>query len=667
VIFTANHEFAGRISADSHDIFPERHTIEGEDDHGTMVAMVAAAANDSSGTVGIAYGATIMAIRADEPDTCAADDCSFGDVSDGINWAVDHGATVINISLGGANATPDEIDAVKNASAAGVVVVIAAGNSGGNRPDLFPRSLAALNLHNVMVVGSVDSDGTISSFTDKARGAQSQYISALGRNVRVDIGGQSFQISGTSFSAPQVAGAVALLKQAFPSLDGDEIVSLLFETAQDVGAAGVDDVYGWGILDIHEAFQPQGTLTLPGAGLAPLSLGDSGATGSPAMGDALTTASLHAVILDKYDRAFDYDLGATMRGAAIPRRLWGAVGNESRSLAMSRGMASFAFTVDRSARLRGSVPADELQLGMGDAERARVLAARVALKISPDTQFGFTYAESADGLIAQMQGQERPAFLIAQGPAGDDGIFRRTDASFALRRQFGRWGLTVSGDTGRAIGGENSELADRYRLRTSEGVHSFGLTFDRRFGALDTTLGFTWMGEDRTVLGARFHDSFGGGGADTVFADFGAGWGFAPRWRLGGAFRNGWTFAGNGVLIGGDSMLVSRAWSLDLERQGVLGGDDRLALRLAQPLRVEGGALDIRLPVAWSYDTLSPTLGTRALSLTPDGRELLGELAWRGRMLGGWGSASLFYRREPGHYAYVPDDAGVALRWSSAF
>jgi hypothetical protein len=334
---------------------------------------------------------------------------------------------------------------------------------------------------------------------------------------------------------------------------------------------------------------------------------------------------------------------------------------------MTRGKASFAFTVDRSAHLRGSIPADELQLGIADAERARVLAARVALRIAPDTQFGFTYAEGADGLVAQMQGQERPAFLIAQGPAGDDGIFRRTDVSFALRRQLGRWGLTVSGEAGHAIGGANSDFADRYRLHTAEGVRSFALALDRRFGALDATLGFTWMGEDRTVLGARFHDSFGGGGADTVFADFGAGWAFAPRWRLGAAFRNGWTFAGNGALIGGDSMLVSRAWSFDLERQGVLGSDDRLALRLTQPLRVEGGALRIELPVAWSYATLSPTLGTRALSLTPEGRELLGELAWRGRMAGGWGSASVFYRRQPGHYAYVADDAGVALRWSSEF
>ncbi len=51
----------------------------------------------------------------------------------------------------------------------------------------------------------------------------------------------------------------------------------------------------------------------------------------------------------------------------------------------------------------------------------------------------------------------------------------------------------------------------------------------------------------------------------------------------------------------------------------------------------------------------------------PHGREVMGELAWHGALCGGAASASLFYRKDPGHYAASPDDAGIALAWTEAF
>lgn len=636
------------------------------------MALIAAGAKNGIGPVGIAYNATIMAIRADEPGSCAsATDCSFGDVGDAIQWAVDHGATVINMSLGGASATGAEIAAVQAAAAAGIVVVISSGNEGSNRPDPFPRTLAALGLGNVIIVGSVNSNGSISNFSNRAKDSEQYFVAALGSLINVDLDPNDSQIdiaSGTSFSAPQVAGAVALLKQSFPAMTGQEIVSLLFETAQDVGTPGIDATYGWGVLDIYEAFQPQGTTTLAGKTTAALPLTDTVAVGSAAMGDALKTVSLSATVLDKYRRAYQQDFGFNMRGASIQRRLFGALDNRARSVSINRGPAAMAFSIDRSNLVAGNDPANQLRLSPEDAERARVLAARVALRISPKAQLGFTYAEGADGLVLQLQGQERPAFLIAQAPGGDEGSFRRTDVALAFRRQFGGWGLTVSAESGAALSGNELDLAgEGFYGRKEDAVRSIGMALDRRFGAFDATLGASLMNEQRTVLGARFHDAFGGGGADTLFLDATAGWSIAGKWRLGGSWRQGWTYAGNGALIGNGSMLSTRAWSVDLERRGIFAADDRLALRFSQPLRVESGGLKLDLPVSYSYDTLSATYATELLNLTPEGRELLGELAWRGRLWGGWGSASVFYRRDPGHYAEVPDDAGVALRWSTDF
>ena len=146
-----------------------------------------------------------------------------------------------------------------------------------------------------------------------------------------------------------------------------------------------------------------------------------------------------------------------------------------------------------------------------------------------------------------------------------------------------------------------------------------------------------------------------------------AGWSFAGDWRLGGALRQGWTRARISDAVADGSKLVSRAWSLDLTRANFLTRGDTLGLRLSQPMRVESGGLNLTLPIDYSYATLSPTYGIRTLSLSPQGRELTGELAWRGPFLRGFGSASLFYRRQPGHFASLPADKGLALSWSTDF
>jgi hypothetical protein len=88
---------------------------------------------------------------------------------------------------------------------------------------------------------------------------------------------------------------------------------------------------------------------------------------------------------------------------------------------------------------------------------------------------------------------------------------------------------------------------------------------------------------------------------------------------------------------------------------------------LSQPLRVSGGEIGLTLPIAYDYATLTPSFGKRYLPLAPSGREIDAELAWRGPLWGGNASASLFYRTDPGHYATLPDDKGVALRWSREF
>lgn len=680
-------EFAGRLSSASRDLYDQTDTrgLDAEDDHGTNVALVAAGARNGTGVLGMAWGSTVMALRTDEPGSCATEDpedestgCNFADsyIAGAVRHATANGAKVINLSLGGSTPTQALREAVAAAASAGILVVVSAGNDGNDVPDAFATGLETAGRDSVIIVGSVDENGTVSEFSNRAGTADHNYISARGESIcctyqdgslYIDNEGYVYLFSGTSFSAPQVAGAAALLAQAFPSLTGVEIIDILLESARDAGAAGRDDVYGSGILDIAAAFRPIGTTSLAGSTLT-MALGDSTGATSPAMGDAVKAASLQTVVLDKYRRAFDADIAGTLESARLPDKLHGAIGTQRRHSSLATASASVAFTIDAGGRVNEIPHVGQLRLTSEDAEQARVLAARVALKVAPDMQFGLAYSESADGLVAQLQGQDRPAFMIAQQAGSDDGMVRSSDAAMALRKQFGEWGLTLSAEQGETFAAapvQREQFVLRQRPR--DAVRSFGLGMDRSFGDLDAAFGLELVQEERTMLGARFHDALGMQGAETLFADAEAGWNLADQWRLGLAMRGGITTARAAGTVAAGSQLYSSAWSLDLSRRGVFAAHDALGLRISQPLRVESGGLDLRLPVAFDYATLRPEYGLRSLSLTPQGREIMGELAWRGALFNGSAAASLYYRKDPGHYASLPDDKGAAFQWSRKF
>jgi subtilisin family serine protease len=309
-----SHEFTGRIHAQSGDVTGAGRPLGDEDGHGTEVTRVIAAAKDDRDVHGIAYNATILALRADQAGSCTtaapgkdAASCSFFDTSiaAGVNRAVDNGARVINISLGGAGGASSILrTAINRATLAGIVVVVSAGNEGNesapafdpNSPSPFAQALLASGNGLVIISTSVDDNDVISNFSNKAGVAQNAVLSALGQGIcceyqndtiyRFTENGQTLVrvFNGTSFSAPQISGAAALLAQAFPNLTGTQIVNLLLSSARDAGDPGTDAIYGRGILDIARAFAPSGTTSLAGTTMeVPLS-GNGGTTSGP-MGD----------------------------------------------------------------------------------------------------------------------------------------------------------------------------------------------------------------------------------------------------------------------------------------------------------------------------------------------------------------------------------------------
>ena len=223
------------------------------DGHGTHVAgIIAAAGNDQLGTAGVAMDVRIMPVRVMDADGAI-------DVSaeiDGIYWAVDHGADVINLSLGAEDYVALERQAIQYARDHGVVVVAAAGNE-------FNKISYPANYPETISVGALNADGNPSSFTSRLSrvdlAAPGESIYSAGWDPFYDyywddvFYSDFYPVSGTSFSAPMVAGAAALLKSVAPGASVEDVRGWLTSTTTDSGEAGQQAGTGTGELNVEGA------------------------------------------------------------------------------------------------------------------------------------------------------------------------------------------------------------------------------------------------------------------------------------------------------------------------------------------------------------------------------------------------------------------------------
>ncbi|WP_422345122.1 S8 family peptidase [Parasphingorhabdus sp.] len=669
-------EFAGRIHPDSQDFAGSR-GIGDEGGHGSAVASVAAAGKNDIDIHGIAFDSDLLVLRTDSPGTCAMDDpddpdddgCSHnsGAIASAINQARVTGARVVNISLGGPDISSTVRNAISNAAAAGVVVVVSAGNDGAATPDGFAAGIADSGNGHVIIAGSVGTSENISSFSNRAGAQSANFLTALGERVQADDNaGTAFLWSGTSFSAPQISGAVALLAQAFPNLTGAQIVDLLLTSARDAGVAGTDAIYGRGVLDIAAAFQPQGQASLAGSKVA-VDLTASGGQTSAAMGDAaLQGQNVGAVILDGFDRAFALNLAHDLTVAVPEYKLTGALSGDRRNMTASSSGVQIAVNIGRTPV--GLIDRDNLTLSNSNARKARMLAASVMTQVSPEMKVAFGFRQSSSGLVAQMQGARSPAFLVAPTPTSERGFTGHVKSALAVRQEIAGFGLTASAESGTArLDSGESRLddltgLDRERYRFS----GLGLALDREIGAASFSIAANWLSEGDSILGSRFVDTIGARGAQSWFVDGRAGYDIGNGWRAGASWRQGWTQVDSASLVTGGTLKTS-SFAADISKAGLFDSSDQIALRFAQPLRVSSGGLNLNLPVGYSYDTLQTEFGQRTLNLAPEGRELVSELAYATPLWGGYLNTNLFWRQEPGHFEALNDDFGGAVRFQLKF
>lgn len=246
------------LSPRSIDLISDRH-VSGEDErHGGDVAGLLASALDGSGTVGVAYRANILSIRADIDGSCARQCAVRGaDLSRGIDYALDSGARIIALALVGGRRLPSAEAALARAAARGVVVVAAAGNDSGPQPG-WPARYAADPRYagSIVAAGATTWDGQLAKWSNRAGPTMSNYVAAPGQNVIVNCDERFCNlVSGTSYSVAYVAGALALVMERHPELSGPQAAELLLQGARDAGPKGPDPVNGRGLLDVARTFR----------------------------------------------------------------------------------------------------------------------------------------------------------------------------------------------------------------------------------------------------------------------------------------------------------------------------------------------------------------------------------------------------------------------------
>ncbi len=256
----AQPEVRAALSDQSTDLVDTRDPAHRPSRHGGYVAGTLASRMDGGGTMGVAYDATILSIRAEIDGRCERDDCvvTGRDLARGVDYALDKGARVIAMALQGERRLSARFEAaLARARDAGAVVIVAAGNDSAVEP-AWPARYAAdpRFAGSVIAVGAVNVRSQMPRWSNRAGPAADGYLVAPGQRIVTDCDKRYCSlVSGTSFAVPYVAGAVALVMQAHPELTARQAGEIVLRSGRDLGRKGADPVYGQGLVSVGRALK----------------------------------------------------------------------------------------------------------------------------------------------------------------------------------------------------------------------------------------------------------------------------------------------------------------------------------------------------------------------------------------------------------------------------
>lgn len=203
---------------------------------------------------------------------------------------------------------PHFINALSNAATQqDAIFVWAAGNEynfQSSSLSAMPRVVPELKGHFVNVVAWDSQTQSLATFSNACGVTMNYCITAPGTDLKSSA--SNTELNGTSFAAPIVSAAIAVIREAFPYMKSTEITNLLFATARDLGASGVDAIYGHGMLDMERATRPVGATTIPLSESTNIAMQHSRV--SSTIGNQLKSENIKLSFVDSFGRAFETNL-----------------------------------------------------------------------------------------------------------------------------------------------------------------------------------------------------------------------------------------------------------------------------------------------------------------------------------------------------------------------
>lgn len=649
-------------------------TISDGNGHGTFTASEMVGGVPAAGLEGIAPAAFLISVQ-----VLAANGNGYtNDVSNGIIYAVNHGAQVLNLSIGpGVGSAAGQAvfyqnlaSAINYAAARNVYVVFAGNNAsqgfagGANITGLTDAAIAHL-----MLVGSTNASGQLSSYSDtpgsgyfisttgKHYAYSSIWLMADGENILgasnyyTPESGYAFlaQASGTSMSAPQATAAAGLLIAKWPFLAAQGTVSKILEqTATDLGAKGVDAVYGDGFINLASAFQPIGTLSIPVNGkLVPLTSG--GVVSGTATGKlgGLSSALSQMVAYDSYMRGFSINAPAQVKAAPVIGSASSATAKVTTG-ASSRTVTGFTDENGAGWAAYSGTPGDAAggwsygfsragnYVGMGQGNQAGVSFDDA--RWGADSAFFNSGATSASSLMniaqtanfASVGTDVSPAARLAMSLFTTDGA----DA------QLGPNGTNAIAARGGAIAYTMSPASNWKVSLTS-----------------------SFLDESNMLLGSVSSGFLAlGSGASTTSMGIGTNLDLGDGYQVGfdATYATTKTQGASDSLIEGTSRLGSESFSLAFVKNDLTGANDALHLSVDKPLRVVSGSAYVDVPTGTDMNA-SPILTRQRVGLAADGNETDFNMAYIRPIDDSLTSSLSFsYRSDAGNVAGAQDAAAIA-------
>ena len=646
--------------------------------HGNAVANLLVAPHDGRGIMGMNPWANLAVFNPFD----ATGTASWADVENGLESVLKQRASVVNLSLGvpGWTLAPEwrtvyNSNKVSN-SLGGAVFVHAAGNSGLAQTQNIEWDFNSNPT--VLVVGSVGPSGQISSFSNtpgqaclldqgsclQANRLMNRFLVAPGEWILVDDGkGGLERRSGTSFAAPMVTGAISLLQQRWGWLKQKprETANIILRSATDLGAPGVDPVYGRGLLNIAASQAPlnysrlyQSVTTNGQVTKSYIKLANPGKAGIlfSTSGSAITAFE----DIGTTYRDFKVPLSAILQPSATTSTT--STSTLTTAVATSSPPTNLRFADTRVANplgwdLRMTI-AELPPSGQGQRDRLPF-----APQFSVTSRSGVTM-NFGDGLGAQalsgnagaaasrfetQTGGVNPVLGLASG-----GSYANLDVPVlgSARLSFGATSRRVENLMFDPASGEEMRLNDKVAPYQASAAH---MLLTQPVGEqLSLSAGYTYLQESDGLLGVQSTNPLAfAAGSRTDAATLGLTWELSDRVTFSGSATLGRTrgqSAGEQMLaVHGDGIITS-AFEAAFDIEDVFGSGDRARFALVQPMHVEHGGLNLT-----NYEVVdreTGELGSVTSFNAVDGlaRKLALDVSYGTPVFGGQGEVAGFVRAE---------------------